>query len=364
MLHFLALNEIKGIGPAQIEKLISYYGSAEEVFNQSLKELNSKGLSIFCAESISKKKSIKKAEKILNTARNKRFDIITLNCKNYPSLLKEIFSPPPILFTKGDLSLLNNMSSLGIVGTRNPDSYGKRSVEYIVGDLVTNGMLIVSGLAAGIDALAHAECLKAKGKTIAVLGTGLDVTYPSSNKYLTEEISEKGLVISEFNPGTFPARYNFPKRNRIISGISLGTLVVQAKSRSGSLITAHHALQQGRDVFAIPGDIFNEKSDGTFRLIKEGAIPVKSAGDILSALSIQQNLFKGKDISMEVCSFPIDLLNDDERLLLDALTQTPQRIDEITEKIPDLANQIFTLLLDLELKGVIKQISGQQYILS
>lgn len=364
MLHFLALNEIKGIGPVQIEKLLSYYGSAEEVFEQSFQELISNGLSILSSESISKKKTLKNAEKILNSAQNKKFEIITLNCKNYPSLLKEIFSPPSVLFAKGDISLLNNMSSLGIVGTRNPDTYGKRAVESIVSDLVSNGMLIISGLAAGIDAIAHTECLKVEGKTIAVLGTGLDVVYPSSNRTLTEEIFEKGLVISEFNPGTYPARFNFPKRNRIISGISLGTLVVQAKSRSGSLITAHHALQQGRDVFAIPGDIFNEKSDGTFRLIKEGAIPVKSAGDILSALSIQQNLFKGKDTSMEVCSFPIDLLNDDERLLLDVLTSTPQRIDEISEKIPDMRSQLFALLLDLELKGLIKQISGQQYIIS
>lgn len=364
MLHYLALNEIRGIGPAHIEKLLQLYGNVKEIFNQSTKELTSKGLSLFCAESIVKKSTFEIAEKYLIKAEQQGLKIITLQCKEYSDLLKEIYMPPPVLYIKGNEKLLRSMSSLGIVGTRNPDSYGKRAVESIVEELVSNKMTIVSGMAAGIDTLAHKECLKSGGNTIAVLGTGADIVYPERNRELSHEISEKGLIISEFPPGTFPARYNFPKRNRIISGLSLGTLVVQAKSRSGSLITAHHALQQDREVFAVPGDIFNDKCDGTFRLLKDGAIPVKSAGDILSSLSIQHNLFKNKEIVSTACSFPIDLLNDDERILFEIITTSPQRIDELSDKIPDINSQIFTLLLDLELKGLIRQVSGQQYVLA
>lgn len=364
MLYYLALNEIKGIGPVQIEKLLSFYGSAEEVYNHTSKELMSYGLSPFCAEAIANKSTLQKAEKYLKIAEEKELKIIILNHSQYPDLLKEIYSPPSVLYVKGDIDLLESMNSLGIVGTRNPDNYGKRVVEAVVGELVANHMTIISGMATGIDTLAHKECLKCNGKTIAVLGTGADIVYPERNKDLAEEICHKGLILSEFPPGTFPARYNFPKRNRIISGMSLGTLVVQAKSRSGSLITAHHALQQGREVFAVPGDIFNDQSDGTLRLLKDGAVPIKSAGDILSALSIQQNLFKGKEAASEICTFPVDLLNDEERSLLNVVSPTPQRIDELKEKMPGLENQIFTVLLDLELKGLIRQVSGQQYIIS
>lgn len=364
MLFYLALNEIKGIGPAQIRKLINKYGSAEEIFKQSYRELTTFGLTGFSVDLISKKSTLSIAEKILKKAEEENLTIISLDNKYYPDYLKEIFSPPSVLYIKGDIQLLKETNTLGIVGTRNPDNYGKRVVESLVGDLVKNKMTIISGMAAGIDSLAHKECLKNNGKTIAVLGTGADIVYPERNKDLAQEISEKGLIISEFPPGTFPARYNFPKRNRIISGLSLGTLVVQAKSRSGSLITAHLALQQGREVFAVPGDIFNDKSDGTFRLINDGAIPVKSSSDILSALSIQQSLFKGKEPETESYSFPIDLLNDDERSLLNHINSQPQRIDELTEKISSLDAPIFTLLLDLELKGLIQQVPGQQYILA
>ncbi len=364
MIYYLALNEIKGIGPAQIEKLISKYGSAEEIFKQSYSSLISFGLTDFCARSIINKTTLSIAEKHLCQAEKEKLSIITLSNKNYPDFLKEVFSPPSVLYVKGDIQLLKGVNSLGIVGTRNPDNYGKRVVESLVGDLVKSQMTIISGMAAGIDSLAHRECLKCNGKTIAVLGTGADIVYPEKNRDLAQEISEKGLIVSEFSPGTFPARYNFPKRNRIISGLSLGTLVVQAKSRSGSLITAHLALQQGREVFAVPGDIFNEKSDGTFRLINDGAIPVKTASDILSALSIQQSLFKGKEPEAESYSFPIDLLNDDEKSLFSHINSQPQRIDELTEKISDLDAPIFTLLLDLELKGLIQQVPGQQYILA
>lgn len=364
MIYYLALNEIKGIGPSQINELLKIYGSADEIFKDSLKGLLSKGLSLICAESIKNRRTISQAEKYLAISEKENLNIITLKDSTYPDLLKEIYSPPPVLYTKGDINLLKNVNAIGIVGTRNPDSYGKRIVESVVEDLVASKMVIISGMAAGIDTYAHKETLKHNGKTIAIFGTGADVIYPEKNRGLSEEIVEKGLIISEFPPGTHPARYNFPKRNRIISGLSLGTLVVQAKYRSGSLITAHHALQQGREVFAVPGDIFNERCDGTFRLIKEGAIPVKTAGDILSSLSIQQNLFKEERSKNENSSFPIDLLNEDEKSVLNTFNSSPQRIDEIIEKIPEFQNHIFTLLLDLELKGLIRQISGQQYILS
>lgn len=363
MLYDIALNEINGIGPAHIQKLIAKFGSAEEVFKQNTKELMNYGLAYLCAKSISDCSTLSRAETHIKKAQDQNIDIITINDEKYPELLKEIYSPPSVLYVKGNINALKRNSALGVVGTRNPDSYGKKVTEIIVGELVGNKIDIISGMASGIDTIAHRECIRNGGITIAILGTGADIVYPDKNRDLSEEICDKGALISEFPPGTFPARYNFPKRNRIISGLSLGTLVIQAKSRSGSLITAHHALQQGREVFAIPGDIFNEKCDGTFRLIEEGAIPVRTAGNILSALSIQQNLFKKSCEISRVNTFPIDLLNSDEKVLYEIMTSTPQRIDELSDQLPKISSRIFSILLDLELKGLIKQVAGQQYVL-
>ncbi|KON89102.1 DNA processing protein DprA [Sporosarcina globispora] len=207
--------------------------------------------------------------------------IITIFDEEYPILLKETYQPPWVIYARGDISLLNSRCHLGVVGSRQATDYGEKAIQYIFPKLIEKGVIIVSGLAAGIDAIAHKEAIKNKGKTIGVIAGGLFHIYPQANQKLAYEMMKNHLVISEYPPDTKPSRWQFPMRNRIISGISRGTLIIQAKNKSGSLITANYAVQEGREVFALPGNIFSPFSGGTNELIQQGAKLVKSAEDIL-----------------------------------------------------------------------------------
>ncbi|WP_264737184.1 DNA-processing protein DprA [Cytobacillus firmus] len=206
---------------------------------------------------------------------------ITIFDEEYPRLLKETYQPPWVIYARGDIGLLNSGTHLAVVGSRQATEYGEKAIQYMLPKLIEKGVIIVSGLAAGIDAIAHKEAIKNKGKTIGVIAGGLFHIYPQANQKLAYEMMKNQLVISEYPPDTRPSRWQFPMRNRIISGISRGTLVIQAKSKSGSLITANYAVQEGRDVFAVPGNIFSPFSGGTNELIQQGAKLVKSAEDIL-----------------------------------------------------------------------------------
>lgn len=210
--------------------------------------------------------------------------IITLFDEEYPMLLKETYQPPWVIYAKGDISLLKNRIPLAVVGSRQATEYGERAIEYLFPKLIQNDVVIVSGLAAGVDAIAHKEAIRNGGKTIGVIAGGLFHIYPQSNKKLAYEMMKNHLVISEYPPNTRPSRWQFPMRNRIISGISRGTLIIQAKSKSGSLITANYAVQEGREVFALPGSVFSAYSAGTNELIQQGAKLVKTAEDILEEL--------------------------------------------------------------------------------
>ena len=217
-------------------------------------------------------------------------------------------------------------------------------------------------MALGIDAVAHKACLDNGGSTVAVLGCGVDTMYPASNRALAERIIQKGAIVSEFPLGTPPLAYNFPRRNRIISGLSAGVIVVEARKKSGSLITAYYAMQQGRDVFAVPGSIFSEKSNGTFNLIKKGGVPVQSAQDILENITVVSHSLVRQQEPSSVTRISPDLLNAEEQLVVASLSDIPQRIDQIAENIKKTVADLFSILLNLELKGVVKQIAGQQYI--
>ncbi|UOE57143.1 DNA-processing protein DprA [Bacillus sp. CMF12] len=206
---------------------------------------------------------------------------ITIFDEEYPRLLKETYQPPWVIYARGDIGLLNSGTHLAVVGSRQATEYGEKAIQYMFPKLIEKGIIIVSGLAAGIDAIAHKEAIKNKGKTIGVIAGGLFHIYPQANQKLAYEMMKNQLVISEYPPDTRPSRWQFPMRNRIISGISRGTLIIQAKSKSGSLITANYAVQEGRDVFAVPGNIFSPFSGGTNELIQQGAKLVKSAEDIL-----------------------------------------------------------------------------------
>ncbi|MCD6470954.1 DNA-processing protein DprA [bacterium] len=283
--------------------------------------------------------------------------IIKITDKNYPKLLKEIYDPPKEIYVLGKLEA-EEKYPLAVVGTRKISNYGKQIVSSIVKDLAKIGLTIVSGLALGTDALAHQAALDVNGKTIAVLGSGLDMIYPRIHKKLAERIIKSGgAIISEYPPGTKPTKWTFPARNRIISGLSLGVLVIEAPERSGALITAHHALDQGREVFAVPGNIYSQNSVGCNNLIKLGAKAVTDANDILEALSL--NLSLGKEKIIRPAS-------KEEKIILEILStsEKPIHIDEIIKKSKLETNIVNSTLTIMEISKKVKHLGGEYYTLN
>lgn len=361
-LYWIALNAVKGLGPVRIKHLLSHFDSPETIFGKSSSALRKTGL--FSEESIRQIHDpdlLSYAEEQLNLAQTHNIRTFTLNEKDYPQILREIFAPPPVLFAKGHFEVFSK-HGIAVVGMRQPGTYGRNATPYIVEGLTKHNIAIISGLALGIDSIAHKACLEHGGSTIAVLGSGIDKIYPAANRNLAEQIEAGGAVISEFPLGTPPLPYNFPRRNRVISGLSAGVLVVEAGKKSGSLITAHYALQQGRDVFAVPGSIFSDKSYGTFNLIRNGAIPVQSAQDILDNIELVVHSCSKPEIVSKATQLPLELLNSEERLIIDTLSDTPMRLDQIAEKIQKTVADLFSILLNLELKGIVQQVAGQQYV--
>lgn len=290
-------------------------------------------------------------EKELTFFKEKNINIISLKDKNYPINLKNISHPPLFLYYKGDISIANE-KTIGIVGTRRPTTYGKRVCEKITTDLVKSQVTIVSGLALGIDAISHKTTLENNGKTIAVVGSGLDIIYPRENKRYWEEIGEKGLLISEFPLGTEPLSYNFPMRNRIIVGLSKGIVVVESKEKGGSLITASLALEEGRDVFAIPGDIYSPVSTGTNNLIKNSeAKLITSSEDIL------------KEFNWPIKeSNKINLNLSEDELKIYNILEKEKSLDELIIITGIKAKILLAILMEMEINGYILSISGGKYI--
>ena len=283
-------------------------------------------------------------------------DSISINDQKYPKILKEIYSPPKVLYFLGNPEILEGIN-LAVVGTRKPTAYGRQATFEIVRGLAQNGLTIVSGLALGIDALAHQACLEAGGKTIAVLGSGLDVIYPRANYFLSQKIlKNNGCIISEYPAGTEPQKYHFPQRNRIISGLSLGTLIVEAPLDSGALITGKYALDQNREVFAVPGSIYSENSAGPNNLIKMGAKTVTEAKDILETLNIQmaENFMANQKIIAD---------SREEEVLLKFLSKEPQHIDKIIEESKLESSIVNSTLTLMEMKGKVKNLGGMNYVL-
>jgi DNA processing protein len=362
-LAWIALNSVKGLGPVKIKQLVDHFGSAEAVFECSSAELRQGGvIPEPCIVQIIDKAIFAVAEQQLALARKEGVSVLTRESKNYPPYLKEIFAPPPVIFVKGDTSVFSG-HAVGIVGTRHPTAYGSSVTRTITKELVEQGLVIVSGLALGIDAVAHRTCLEAGGRTVAVLGCGIDEIYPRTNAALAEEIARTGAIVSEFPLGTPPESFNFPRRNRIISGLSAGVVLVEGGERSGGLITAHYAVQQGRDVFAVPGPITSAMSMGPFNLIKEGAIPARSGREIAEALSLIENPhLKVNAAALPLMSVPVSLLSQSEKQIYERLSGTPQRIDELSDATGSSVTQLFDVLLNLELKGLARQQSGQCYV--
>lgn len=364
LVYLKLLISIDGIGPQKIFSLLSKFHSFEKIFNASLKELNSvDGISTILTEKILRSYSnIKKISDSfsieLENLEKLNASIITYFDKQYPELLKNIFFPPLIIYTIGNNELLNE-NSLAIVGTRMPSSYGKWIAEKFSAELVNKNLTIVSGLARGIDSIVHQTVLNNNGKTIAVIGTGIDVIYPPENKKLFEKIRENGLIISEYELGTKPDAQNFPRRNRIISGLSLGTLVVETKISGGALITAAYALEQGREVFAVPGQINSKQSEGTNSLIQKGeAKLVTCVRDILSELKLDYSFSSNNKIKIkpELTLF--------EEKIFNSLDSNPKQIDEIALITNLPTSECLVHLLTLEFKGLVKQLPGKMFVIT
>ena len=362
---WLALSLVPGMGPVTCNKLVAHFGSPEKVLAASspnltaVASLRKESLAALSGEGRQHLEEL--ANKEIERAAEKNIAIIPCDDPLYPALLKNIHDPPVVLYVLGAPELLN-CRGLGIVGSRAATHYGKDIAQQMAGSLSRQGFTIISGLALGIDTAAHNGALAAEGKTIAVLGCGLDIVYPPSNHNLYKRIASAGAVVSEYPLGTKPDSFRFPARNRIISGLSLGIVVVEAANRSGSLITASHALEQGREVFAVPGRIDSVKSAGTHTLLQQGAKLVHSINDIVEefpANVFQQSVEEAGMEEDEQVFF--ENLSQEEAELFEFIGVYPRTFDEIIKESGFTAQRTNEVLLLLELKGMVQTLPGKSY---
>ena len=361
ILPWFILKSVPGIGDLLFKRLIDRFNSPGLVFEATQEDLvGVDGITSRLAAAIKQRKIVDSVKKDLDLVMQKKYKITTMTDAEYPPLLRQIPDPPPFLYVLGRLN--GSIRNIAVVGSRNATQYGLSTTRRLCHDLVKLKMTIVSGMAVGIDSAAHQGALMGKGRTIAVLGSGLERIYPEQNRKLFHQIAENGAVISEFPLKTEPDAHNFPRRNRIISGISLGTVVVEATRRSGSLITARLAAEQNRDVFAVPGSIQSFKSTGTHTLIKQGAKLVEHAQDIMEELSHMIKIPVEKDKPADNKTKRISQLSSDERLVFESLEPYPVHIDDISRKLSIEPGKLSSILLQLELKGIAQQSPGKFFL--
>lgn len=356
----LQLTTVPGIGSTRIRALVAHFHSAQAVISASISALSQvSGIDRTLAENILQQRDAAFVERQLEILAQRNARLLTYWDDDYPVLLKKIPDPPALLYVEGEISP-GDKNLLAIVGTRAPTQYGKLVAEKLSSELAARGFTIVSGLARGIDTIAHRTALKSGGRTIAVLGSGLDVMYPAENEKLAREIMANGAVLSEYAFGAKPDAVNFPRRNRIISGLSLGVLVIEAGLESGAMITANLALEHNREVFAVPGSIMSMKSAGPHQLIREGAKLVHSIDDVLEELLGQLDFF-GKPRAEEK---PMPELDEKSKRVYELLSHEGMHIDELIRKTGLSSSEMMTLLLELEFKNVVKQLPGKFFVKS
>jgi DNA processing protein len=356
--YYNAFNLFPEIGAIRFKKLLAYFDSLENAWQASESDFRHAGLDEKLARKICAERRNIDPDKEFEKLAKEKITLMTAEDKTYPKLLKEIYDPPAVLYVRGAFKPQDDFS-LAAIGTRKPTSYGIQVVSHLARDLSSAGLTIVSGLALGIDTLAHKACLETRGRTIAVIGSGLDKNsiYPSSNRKLADLIAENGAVISEYPIGTEAMPYHFPARNRIISGLSLGVLVIEAAEKSGTFLTANHALGQNRQVFAVPGPIYSPSSVGPNNLIKIGAKLVCNIQDILEELNLVS-------ITEQIEAKEIIPDTEEEALILKLLSHEPIHIDKIViETKLDTATVSSTLTL-MEMKGKAKNLGGMQYVIA
>ena len=353
--YWLAFNKVRGIGRVRFKLLENHFDSMEAAWSASESELRAAGLDRRTIRSVAdgRQKIDPDAEAELLLKSGVR--AFTWHDDDYPAQLKEIYDLPPLIYVKGNLTP-DDERSVAVVGTRNPSHYGRQVAEQLVYDIASAGVTIVSGLARGVDGIAHRIALDAGQRTIAVLGSGVDIIYPREHTSLSERIAENGALISELALGTRPDARNFPRRNRIMSGMTLGTLVIEAGARSGALITARQALEENREVFAVPGSIFSPNSEGTNRLIRESAAKLVTAcEDVLEELNLSA---VAQQIEMAAL-FPED---ENEAELLRYITFDPVHVDDVCRSSGRSAPDVSSTLAMMELKGLVRQVGGMNYV--
>lgn len=352
--YWVGFNLVKGIGAVRLQALRDHFGDLAVAWQAPLEALQAAGLGPKLAERVTQIRVQVDLEKYLARMGSQGIQILTWDDELYPPRLKEIDQPPPVLYVRGSLTA-EDAWAVAIVGTRRVSAYGRQVAEELAAYLASNGVTVISGLARGVDGSAHQAALKAGGRTIAVLGCGVDRIYPPEHTQLAEKIIASGALLSDYAPGTPPDASNFPPRNRIISGLSMATVVVEAGETSGALITAQFAVDQGREVFAVPGNILAAQSKGTNRLIAQGAHPMLSAHDLLDVLNLRR-VTEQREIRKIMPG------NEIEAKLLSVLTHDPMHMDDIRNQTGLPIERVSATLVMMELKGLVRQVGGMNYV--
>jgi DNA processing protein len=354
--YWIGFNIVPGIGAARFQALLDFFGDAATAWHAGTDDLRAAGLDRRSLENLLTFRATLDLDKEVEKIERMGIQVLTVREAGYPSLLREVHHPPPVLYVRGELAQADEWS-VAFVGTRRATVYGREVARRLAGDVAGAGITIVSGLARGIDAQAHQAAVDAGGRTIAVLGCGIDRVYPAEHAKLARVISEHGALVTEYPMGTPPDAANFPPRNRIISGLSLGVVVVEADETSGAMITANFGLEQGRDVFAVPGPIFSRQSRGTNRLIQTGAKLILSYEDILEELNLTM-VAEHREVQAIVPE------NETESLLLQYLSYEPVHIDELGRESGLPITTVSSTLALMELKGMVKQVGGMNYVVA
>lgn len=351
---------LKDLSAETSRKLLELYGGVKAVYDDNTYDKEGLRLHKDTLEKL-RDKSLDKAEAVTERMDKLGGYILCIDDDEYPPLLRNIYAPPYILYCRGNHLDWKNMLTITIVGTRKYSSYGKRVTEHIAGGLSQSGAAIVSGMALGIDSIAGCKAIKSGGITVAVLGSGIDVVYPSQYAGLYDAICRKGVVISEYPPGTPPYRWNFPRRNRIMAGLSYGVVVTQAPRKSGSLITAAHAIENGRDVFAVPGSIFDMHQEGANALLQMGAKPVMNAGDITEDYPYIKLTPRNTEPKDKPAGIDTSSLSEIEKKIVRLLGGREMHIDELMAEAAGQSQEVGSALIMLEIKGIIHRKSGDRY---
>ena len=352
--YWVGFNLVKGIGPARLRVLLDHFGAAERAWRATAPDLEAAGLNSKLIESLQRTRSSDLLERTWKRIQEQGISVLTWDDHGYPRRLKEVDQPPPVLYLRGAI-LEEDQWAVAMVGTRRVTKYGRQTTQELAGALARNGITVVSGLARGVDGIAHQACLDNGGRTLAVLGCGVDRIYPPEHRRLAERILANGALISDYPPGTPPEAANFPPRNRIISGLSQAVVVVEAGRKSGALITAAFAAEQGREVFAVPGNIYAPQSKGTNLLIQEGAQILLNIDSVMESL----NLGQVEEHRTARAVLPSDAV---EARLYELLGREPLHVDDIRNLTGLPIEKVSATLTLMELKGMVRQIGSMNYV--